>query len=158
MVKARILRGGPLLAGVALCWLLGTALPAGPEAAPSPMSPDTAVREFFLPRFGPDGNRSWDLAGSQGTYVSPREIEVSGMRLRIFEPGRPEAIQLQIESPQARLFLEESRAVGPGFLLVLAPTFSLSGRNWTWEGFNRTIRIQAEARVAFAEDLSDILR
>ncbi len=142
----RILRVGLLITG--LIWSDGL----------GQMEPDAPVRDFQLPRFGDDGYKIWDLRGRRGIYVNPDRIDVEGMRLRLFHPGDPESLQLQIESPRATIYPRENRAEGDGILLVLGPNFSLSGTDWEWEGETDIIRVGANARVAFNEEITDILK
>ncbi len=122
------------------------------------MEPDAPVIDFLLPRFGETGNRIWDLSGRKGIYISPEQIDVEGMRLRVFQDDNPDEMELQIESPRASIFIQENRAAGENSILVLGPTFSMSGTEWTWDGNEKKIVIRANCRVAFAEVLTDILR
>jgi len=122
------------------------------------MEPDAPVQDFVLPRFDDEGYRTWDLAGRQGIYVSPEQIDVLGMRLRLFKPRQPDTLDLQIESPRASIMIRENRARGDGSLLVLGSTFSLSGVDWQWSGETGTIQVERDVRVAFSENLLDILK
>lgn len=122
------------------------------------MEPNAPVRNFILPRFSEDGNRIWVLRGQQGIYVNPSRIDVQGMQLRVFSRDDPDSLALQIESPQAIIRTRENRASGPGTLLVLAPTFSIAGQNWEWDGNTDTVQVRENVRVAFSENLADILR
>lgn len=122
------------------------------------MEPDAPVKNFILPRFGEDGFRVWLLKGRLGIYVSDSQIDVEGMQLQVFDSKDPERLKLQIESPEASLHVRENRASGPGSLLVLAPNYSIAGQNWEWEGDTNTIVVKKNARVAFSENLTDILR
>ncbi len=123
------------------------------------MTPDTPVREFLLPMFGPDGYKVWDLRGREGRYVAPNEIIVSGMTLRTFgskDPANPETI---IQSPIATINPEESTAEGEDLLQIQDTEghYSIIGRNWKWEGRENKITIRAEARVVFRQSLGSIL-
>jgi len=122
------------------------------------MEPDAPVNNFMLPRFSESGYRIWSLRGKQGIYVNPSQIDVSGMQLEVFQRGQPDELDLQIESPEATIHIRENRASGPGSLLVLASTFSIAGQNWEWDGNTDTIRVHRNVRVAFSENLTDILR
>lgn len=122
------------------------------------IEPDDPVRNFTLPRFGEDGDRLWVLRGQQGSYAGEHRIQVTGMQLRIFDRDNPEELSLQIESPQAIIHTNENRARGAGSLLVLSPEFSIAGRNWEWDGDRDTVTVHENARVAFSENLTDILR
>lgn len=122
------------------------------------MEPDAPVRNFILPRFGENGDRIWTLRGRLGIYLSDARIDVEGMQLKLFKDGAPDELNLQIESPTASIHPEENRASGPGTLVVLGSTFSLTGQNWEWKGEEDTIIVKENARVAFSENLADILR
>jgi hypothetical protein len=122
------------------------------------MEPDAPVRNFILPRFDEAGNRIWSLRGRTGTYVNSDQIDVEGMQLKVFKKGEPDQLDIQIESPKASIHTGENRATGPGTIVVLGSTFALSGQNWEWKGENDKIIVKENARVAFSENLSDILR
>lgn len=123
------------------------------------MTPETPVREFILPMFGPDGYKIWDLRGREGRYVSPTEIIVTAMTLRTFGPQDPTNPETIIQSPIAVINPEESTAQGEDFLHIhdAEGHYSIIGRNWKWEGKKNKITILAEARVTFQQSLGSIL-
>lgn len=117
------------------------------------------IDNFRLPVFGVDGNRIWELKGDQGVYQQEGVIDVKRMTLRTFAPGNPKTPELVIESPTARIFAEENRATGDGYL-YLTPTdgsYAIVGRQWEWRGDDGTITIGEEAQVTFQQALGSIL-
>ncbi|WP_269539186.1 hypothetical protein [Cerasicoccus fimbriatus] len=117
------------------------------------------IENFRLPSFGEDGNRIWDLRGDKGLYLENGEIEVERMILRTFSPGNPKDADLTIESPKARIYPEENRAAGPGYLFLEASdgSFAIVGRNWQWFNDEQKIVIGEEARVTFKQAIGSIL-
>lgn len=117
------------------------------------------VENFRLPVFGEDGNRAWDLRGEQAVYRDDGAIDVTRMLLRTFPPGRPLEPDLAIESPDARLFPQENRASGEGYLFIEATdgSYAIVGRCWEWHGDRRAVHIAEEARVNFKQALGGIL-
>lgn len=117
------------------------------------------IENFRLPVFGEDGNRIWDLQGDQGIYNEAGYIDVKRMTLRTFPPGSPKKPELLIQSPQARIFAEENRAAGDGYLFLEATnnSYAIVGREWEWLGDERTIQIGSDARVTFQQSIGSIL-
>lgn len=140
-----------------LIWLIGI-LPLA-LAAQSRTQIGAPIENFRLPVFGEDGNRVWDLRGDQGIYHEDGYIDVERMTLRTFPEGSPKVPELIIQSPQARIFAEESRATGPGYLFLEATngSYAIVGRQWQWLGDENKIIIGEEARVTFAQQLGSIL-
>lgn len=122
------------------------------------LEPDAPVQDFMLPRFDDEGYRKWDLSGRQGVFVSSDQVDVLGMRLRVFKDRQPDTLDLQIESPRASIMIRENRARGDTSLLVLGEAFSISGVGWSWDGESGTIAVRDEVRVAFTETFTDILK
>ncbi|MFB9901891.1 hypothetical protein ACFFOV_15845 [Cerasicoccus arenae] len=117
------------------------------------------IENFRLPVFGEDGNRIWDLQGKQGIYGDDGVLDVERMTLRTFPPGQPKTPEMLIESPQARIFPEENRAAGNGYLFLQATngSYAIVGREWQWLGDEGKILIGSEARVTFKQALGSIL-
>ncbi|WP_309384570.1 hypothetical protein [Cerasicoccus frondis] len=140
-------------------WLILLLLPLalGGQAARTQIG--APIENFRLPIFGEDGNRIWDLRGDKGIYNESGEIDVERMILRTFPPGEPTKPDLTIESPKARIYPEENRAAGPGYLFLEASdeSFAIVGRDWQWLNDKRTILIGEEARVTFKQAIGSIL-
>lgn len=124
------------------------------------MVPDAPVENFKLPMFGEDGYKAWDLQGDEGRYVSPEELEVVKMTLRLYATGDPIEPQTVITSPDATIYPQKSEASGPGtiFITERGGAFSIFGRDWIWNGQTDTITINQDAKVTFRESLGSIIQ
>lgn len=124
------------------------------------MEPDAPVKNFTLPFFGEDGYRTWDLQGSEGRYLSPRELEVDQMILRIFAEGEPVEPQTVIQSPAATIYPAEKLAAGRGVIFISerGGAFSIFGTDWRWDGNADRITIVQGARVTFRESIGSIIQ
>lgn len=123
------------------------------------MVPDAPVSNFKLPMFGEDGYKAWDLQGEEGLYISPQELEVEKMTLRVFAEGDPITPQTVIESPSATIYPDKSEASGQQAIYITerGGAFAIFGRDWTWNGETDTITIRRDARVTFRESLGSII-
>lgn len=123
------------------------------------MRPSAPVTNFSLPMFDEAGNKTWQLAGSEGRYLSQEQIDVIDMKLTLFRGSQEEPeVEAIIESPFASVFVQETRAKGNQGFSIVSPTFEVSGTNWTWDGNRERITVQENARVIFLQDISNILR
>lgn len=141
------------------CLCLALLQGGGNLAHAQKMVPDAPVLNFKLPMFGEDGYKTWDLQGEEGLYISPEELEVEKMTLRIFATGDPVEPQTLIESPHATIYPQRSEATGKQAIYITerGGTFAIFGRDWLWNGREHTITIRRDARVTFRESLGSII-
>ncbi len=121
------------------------------------MTPEDAVRNFRLPRYGEDGWLNWLLEGRRGLFVNEDEIDVVGMRLRVFQPGAGLIVQTEIEAPQATFYLSENRATGSDSIRIRGNQFTLTGELWTWDGETDTVIIERQGEIRFQGNFLNIL-
>ncbi len=122
------------------------------------MQPETPVRNFSLPVFGDNGYKAWEIEGLEGRYISPELIEVRGMRMRKYSGDSRVAQEALIESPTASVYPKRNAASGKDLLTITGQTYSVRGREWTWDGRTHRITINRDAEVIFRESLIDILQ
>lgn len=131
-----------LLAGLGCGWLSAQ------------MTPDAPIGNFRLPFFGEDGYKTWELRGLSGEFASARVVKITSLELLTFSGDQRVVLENTIRSPQAWIFLDESRAEGPSSLFVAGPGYTIEGRDWLWDGRQRRIEVRAAARVAFDGSLN----
>lgn len=119
---------------------------------------DGPVRDFHYPVFGESGYRVWDLRGAEGEQVSDRVLDVWELDLQVYDGTEKQRRETVLTSPQARVFLEEQRAEGPSALRIEGPGYTITGRNWSWDGRGDTVVVREDARVVYDTSLGDILR
>ena len=131
-------------------FLLGMAYSATCLSLLSQMTPDSPIQHFRLPMFGENGYKQWELRGLKGHYRGEEQALVEGLELVVFSGGEDLAVENRIRSPQALIFLDESRAEGESSLFVSGPGYEIQGRNWLWDGIDRKIVVRESVRVSFA--------
>lgn len=122
------------------------------------MVPNAPVLNFKLPMFGDNGYKSWDLQGREGRYISPQQIDVIDMILRVFSGDEKVLVDVTIESPQATILIDQKQAQGDSLIKIIGPNYLVRGKDWIWQGAAETITVKQEVRVTFDSTLSDILR
>lgn len=119
--------------------------------------PDAPVINFKLPMFAKEGYRSWSVAGNEGVYINQDQVNVAGMTICLYSGDQRELIEALIDSPQADIFINENRATGKDLIEVRGNGYFLVGKNWTWEGTLKKMRINKEVKVQFDQSLKGIL-
>lgn len=120
--------------------------------------PDAPVSNFRLPMFGDEGFLIRDLRGDEARYVSEDQIDLSGMRLLIFNETRPERLETKIVSPQATMFIQKNEIVGTETITVEGDNFLVTGEKWRWIGDEKSVVIDENVKVTFFEKLTAILQ
>jgi len=100
--------------------------------------------------FGPNGYKTWDLAGKQGRYISADRIDIDGLKLRLFSGDEKSRVDIVIESPKAEVDPKSGKASGPDFLYVNGPGYSVTGRDWFWNEKTKFLEIKKDVQVTFA--------
>lgn len=127
------------------------------------MVPDAPVLNFRLPMFGDNGYPTWDLRGAEGRYISPEQVDVTGMRLLVFDEDQPNRVEAEIISPEATMLIREHQARGDRTITVVGDNFVVRGEHWLWEGPQKEgpksrVVIDDNVKVTFFEELSGILK
>lgn len=122
------------------------------------MVPDAPVMGFKLPRFGENTYKLWTLEGKEGNYVSSKQVDIVDMLLTTFSGDESVALETRIESPEASVWIEQSKATGSKFIVVQGKDFIIMGRNWEWDGSEKRVTINQDVRVTLMGDsLTNIL-
>lgn len=144
-MRKRILRFLPFLA----CAVAGLC-PAAQDNSLTRFEAKAPVNDFSLPMFGPDGYKTWDLSGKQGRYVNQNQIDIDGLKLRLFSGDEKGRVEVVIESPKAEVDPKAGKASGPDFLYVNGPGYSVTGRDWFWNEKTKYLEIKKDVQVTFA--------
>lgn len=121
--------------------------------------PDAPVEDFSLYGFDEEtGFRVWQLQGGEGRYVSEEELEVENMRLLSYEATIEQDVRLRIESPLAKMFPKQMRAMGDSGIAVIGQEFFISGEDWLYLGKEQRLRIEQNVRVVFRTDIGSLLK
>ena len=116
------------------------------------------LRDFRLPKFGEDGQLDWDFAGESGIYVSDAQVDVRGVKLRVFSDDVPPRQVFEIQSRKASIYPEAGKAQGAGSVYGRSQAFVISGEEWEWNAHTDTLVIEKEVRVIFNQPLNNLLK
>lgn len=142
----------------ALRWVVLLSMTTAALVATAQLVPDAPVSGFRLPMFGDDGNPVWELRGKEGRYISEDQVDLKGMRLRIFAEDPSDRVETEIISPQAIMLVQKNQIVGDETITVVGDNFIVSGERWLWDGDEDTVVIDENVRVKFYEELTGILQ
>ena len=115
------------------------------------------LRDFRLPKFGENGQLEWDFSGESGIYVSDAQVDVRGVKLRVFSDDVPPLQVFEMQSRKASIFPEAGKALGGGSVYGRARDFVISGEEWEWTEGSDTLVIEKEVRVIFNQPLNNLL-
>ncbi len=141
---------GRLVAAAALALAAGSGLRAG-EGLPGSAS----LAGFYLPGFGPDGNKAWDIQGRESHVDATDEsrIEISDLLLRLYSGGNQGRLEMSIKSSHATIKTSNSDTVVTGadilYITGANESYSVSGYNWTWDSVKHTIHLGRNVTVKF---------
>lgn len=128
------------------------------HAAHGQMTPDAPIKNFKLPMFSDAGVKLWDLRGAEAKYVSQDRVDLFTMNLKVFKTDGSGILQIEIQSPQATVFVNQHIVTGDQTIRVHNDDFEISGRNYTWKGREQHVTIREDVRVVFKVQLQDILK
>ena len=151
-VPARLLCPAAFL--VLACLVAGGNEPA----SPTELLPGARVEQFKLPMYGESGYKIWDVEGSALAVLGEGQLRIDDLVLQTYSGDERISLLHTITSQRALVFPEVGLAKGAETLQIEGDAFSVSGRDWTWNGGRKTITVGEEARVVFHEPLGDILR
>jgi len=123
------------------------------------MLPDAPIENFKLPGFDPEtGYRTWELKGSEVSYVDENQVLIQDMVLTSFQGRSGVVVDFKIESPKASMFLKDGVARGDSPIRVTGDGFVLVGRDWSFENKQKKLVIRKNARVVFEQNLDYIIK
>lgn len=113
------------------------------------MVPDAPITHFSLPMFGQNGYKAWELRGLKGIYQNENQAVVEGLELEVFSGNADLLTENLIRSPRATILFDSETAHGQSSLFVSGPGYQIQGRDWSWDGRQRKIVVNQQARVSF---------
>ena len=126
-------------------------------SATAQILPDAPVINFRLPMFGDDGNPVWELRGQEGRYLSDEKVDLTGMRLLVFDPEQPHRVETEILSPAATMFVQQNQVRGDESITVTGDNFIITGQRWLYDADERRVVIDEDVKITFFEELSSML-
>ena len=145
------------LAAVRVLLFLSVLLPAS-LCAQTDLIPDSPVDHFRV--FGFDkttGWRTWQFEGARAEFPSPDLVRVRDMKIRIYEAGEGQKVNLFIESSLALMQKKNQIVEGPETIIVTARGLYLCGENWSWYPDERRLLIRHRTHAVIHGAVGPIL-
>ena len=117
------------------------------DARQTTMLPGT-VKNFELPHFDDkSGVKEWELFGSQAEYINDSRIDITDIKLDLYE-GKVEAKhRATITSPTAQVNPNTKISESDSDLFVNANEFDMSGKKWKWYGDKRFVEVFSNVKI-----------
>ncbi len=90
------------------------------------ISNQAPILNFHMAAFTPNGYREWLVRGSEGRYLSQKEIDVKGLTLTIFTGDAKNKVETVILSPKARMHPESQVVSSSNPIRVINDQFEVS--------------------------------
>jgi hypothetical protein len=122
------------------------------------MVPNAPIIDFKLPLFGESGYKAWEIQGAEGHYINAERITVVILTIRTYSGDENLTLRSVISSPDAVIDPKKKVANGSSYINVYGQGFRVKGKDWTWDGLNKSITIRENIRVDFDKSLGTLLK
>ena len=108
-----------------------------------------SVKNFELPHFDDkSGVKEWELFGDTAKYINESRIDITKIKLDLYE-GKVEAKhRATITSPTAQVNPNTKISQSDSDLFVSAKEFDMSGKKWTWYGDKRFVEVFSNVKIS----------
>ena len=108
-----------------------------------------SVKNFELPHFDDkSGIKEWELFGDTAKYINESRIDITKIKLDLYE-GKVEAKhRATITSPTAQVNPNTKISQSDDILNVSAKEFDMSGKKWTWYGDKRFVEVFSDVKIS----------
>ncbi len=137
--------------------LLAAAASALPGQTPEISSP-APVKNFSLPFFNDDGNRTLLVRGTEARLTDPRRPVLTEMTVTLFTGDAANEVESVLLSRAAVVDTTTQVIEGSEAVRFVRDDLEISGEAWRYEHAARRIIIQRKARVVLRAELPQILK
>ena len=116
------------------------------------------ARNWVLPVFTKEGNRSMLARGSEARVVTQREFRVTDLNLTLFSGEADAKVETVLLSPEATFLPDDKVAHGERSVRLIRDDVEASGTRWRYEHTNHRVTLDGEVRVVFQAEMKDLLR
>ena len=107
------------------------------------------VKNFELPHFDDkSGEKEWELFGESATYVNDSRIDVTKIKLDLYEGKQKSEHRATIKSPTAVVNPTTKISESDLDLSVSAKEFDMSGKKWKWNGDTRFVEVFSDVKIS----------
>ena len=112
------------------------------------MLPGT-VTNFELPHFDDkSGVKEWELFGETAKYVNESRIDITKIKLDLYEGKQESKHRATITSPTANVNPNTKISESDSDLFVSAKEFDMSGKKWKWYGDTRFVEVFSNVKIS----------
>lgn len=116
------------------------------------------AKNWTLPVFTKEGNRSMLARGSEARMTQDRHFEVVDLNLTYFTGTADNVVDTVILSPAATFQPDEQVAHGEKFVRVVRDDIEASGIRWVYRHADKKISLDGNVQVTFRAEIRDLLR
>ena len=103
-----------------------------------------AVKGFRLPEYGEDGKLKQQLYGETATFLRDGIIQLTGLKIEIFNDGQ---VTARVYSPECVYDRNRKRAASKEHIRIVAEKAVLTGDGFAWTGEKEQFQIFKNAKV-----------
>jgi hypothetical protein len=137
--------------------LAGASLLVAAESTPQ-VRPNAPIKEFRLPSFDKDGQKSSFLRAAEALFVSPTQVEVKELQLTLFSKDGTGGFNTVLLAPNATFFTDQQVVRGQDLFRLIRLDVEVTGEQWSYHHLEKRVFIAKNARVIFQEELKAILK
>lgn len=131
---------------------LAAALAAAP-AALAQMQGQT-IKNFRLPEYGSDGRLQHQLYGETATFLADNIIQLTGLKIEIFNEGE---VVARVFSPECAYAPTQKKAASKDHIRIVTGRGIVTGDGFAWNGENAQFQIFHNAKVILDASLDEAL-
>lgn len=128
-----------------------------PGQTPEISSP-APVKNFSLPFFNDDGNRTLLVRGTEARLTDPRRPVLTEMTVTLFTGDASNQVESVLLSRVATVDTTTQEIEGSEAVRFVRDDMEVSGEAWRYEHTARRIVIQRKARIVFRAELPALLK
>jgi hypothetical protein len=133
------------------------AMSSAGDTAPK-ILPSAPIKEFRLPAFDKNGNRSTFLRASEALFVTSTRIDVKQLNFTLFTKDGTGAFDTILLAPTATFLTDKQILSGQDSVRLLRVDLEVTGEQWSYNHPEKRVLIGRNARVTFQEELKDIIK
>ncbi len=137
--------------------LAGATLLVAAEPA-AQIRPSAPIKEFRLPSFDKDGQKSSFMRAAEALFVSPTQVDVKELQLTLFTKDGTGGFDTVLLAPSATFLTEQQIVSGQDQVRLIRLEVEVTGEQWSYRHLEKRVIIAKNARVIFQEELKDILK
>jgi lipopolysaccharide export system protein LptC len=138
--------------------LLLLALAAVVSAGAADPAASPPARNWVLPLFSKEGQRTMTARGSAARMAGEHQIEVTDLNLTVFSAAVPNQVETIILSPAATFLPNDHLARGAQSMRFIRSDLEATGTRWVYDHARKKVSLDGRVRIVINAQLKDILK